>query len=196
MLGLYVFAAVVGWAFVAFFVFFGGDTDADVDLDGGLELDTDVDVDMDVDADGGGSLAATATDFLSFRSLVFFLAGFGLTGLVLDVMSAQAFITFVAAVGVGAFALYLNTRLVRYLKRSAVSSEMLMSDLVGIPGRVVLPIGTGRKGRISVNVRGRRMYLVALPFRDQADFAVGDDVVVIELERGLALVSPLDDIGA
>lgn len=195
MFGLYLFAAVVGWAFVAFFVFFAGDTDADFD-GGGLDLDAEVDLDVDIAVDGGTSLADTATDFLSFRSLVFFLAGFGLTGIVLDVLSAGSILTFAAALALGVFALYLNTRLVRFLKRSGVSSDLRTADIVGVPGRVVLPIGSGRKGRITLNVGGRRLYLVALPFRDDADFAVGDNVVVIELEEGTALVSPLDDIGA
>ena len=114
----------------------------------------------------------------------------------LDLLSANAAVAFALAVAVGVFGLYLNTRLVRYLKRSAVSSDLRDSDLRGVAGRVVLPIESGRKGRIAVDVQGRRIYLIAVPFREPSTFEVGDSVVVIEMDRGTALVSPFDDIGA
>ncbi|MCJ7752921.1 MAG: hypothetical protein MUP13_00010, partial [Thermoanaerobaculales bacterium] len=81
MTGVYVFAAIVGWPCLFFCVFFGGEG-GDVDAD--FDIDIDVDADLDVSGGPGGGIAAAVLSLLSFRSLVFFLAFFGATGLILD----------------------------------------------------------------------------------------------------------------
>ncbi len=188
MLGLYVFAAIVGWAFVAFFVLFGADADADFDVD------ADADLDLDLDAEAGTGLAALAADFLSFRALVFFAALFGLTGLVLDLLGANGAVTLAAAVAMGVFAVWLNARLIRYVKTSSVSTRLRDADMRGQPGEVVMPVGPGRKGRVAIDVDGQRRYLVATPFGRAGEFAVGDHVVVVEVERGTARIAAMDQL--
>ncbi len=188
MLGLYVFAAIVGGAFVVFFVVFGGDADADV---GGLDVDADVDLEADIEAGNAAGLAAAAVDFLSFRSLVFFLAFFGVTGVVLDVLGVVSLVSVVLAVVMGAFAMWFNTRLMRYLKKADVDGSLRNRDLTGRPGKVVLAIDPDSKGRVELDIAGQQIYLVAKPYRP-ASFAIGDQVVVIEIDKGTALVSSLD----
>lgn len=190
MFGVYLFTAVVGWAFVAFFIFFGGDAD----VDAGFDVDADFDLDADLDVDGGGGLAGLAGDFLSFRSVVFFLAFFGVTGIVLDILGASGLLTLVSAVALGVFAMWVNTRLVRYLKQSQLNSRLRNADLSGRPAEVVLPVGDGRKGRVRFDAAGNRMYLTATPFRTGERFAVGDKVVVVEVERGTARVAAMDEL--
>lgn len=190
MFGVYLFTAVVGWAFVAFFILFGADADVDADFD----VDTDFDLDADLDVDGGAGLAAVAGDFLSFRSLVFFLAFFGVTGLVLRALDAGGALTLVAAVAMGGFAMWFNARLVRFLKRSQMNTRLRNADLSGRPAEVVLPVGAGQKGRIRFEAAGSRMYLVATPFRAGEQFAVGDRVVVVEVENGTARVAAMDEL--
>ena len=87
MFGLYLFCAIVGGAFVVFFVVFGGDADTDF---GDMDVDADVDLDADVDADSHSALSSLASDYLSVRAAVFFVAFFGLTGVVLDVLDTNA----------------------------------------------------------------------------------------------------------
>ncbi len=188
MLGLYVFAAVVGWAFVAFFILFGADADT------GFDVDADADLDLDLDTGAGGGLAALATDYLSFRALVFFAALFGLTGVVLDLLDANGAFTLAAAVAMGVFAVWLNARLIRYVKQSSVTTSLRDADMAGLAGEVVLPVGPGRKGRVAIEVDGQRRYLVATPFRASGEFSVGDRVVVIEVERGGARIAAMDEL--
>ena len=187
MVSLYVFAALIGWPFVFFFLFFGGDVDADFDFD------PDVDVDPSVDTSGGGPFAAIAS-FLSFRAIVFFLAFFGLTGLVLSWLDANTVLTALLAVGMGAFAVWLNRTLINYLKANSSDSQILDREIEGSVASVVMPIGAEQKGKVAVEVGGQRLYFVASPYRPGSgeDYQEGDEVVVVEIERGAALVAPLD----
>jgi len=191
MVSLYVLAALVGWPFVLFFLFFGGDVDTDFEFD----ADVDVDVDPGVDGDGGGPFAAIAS-WLSFRSIVFFLAFFGLTGLVLTWLDTNSVLTVLLAAAMGAFAVWLNRALMNYLKANNSDSQILDREIEGSPASVVLPIGPERKGKVAVEVGGQRLYFVASPYRPRSDEAYdkGDEVVVVEIKQGAALVAPLDSM--
>lgn len=193
MVSLYLFAAIVGWPFVFFFVFFGGDVDADFDVD--VDVDADLDLDPGVDVDAGGPFDVL-TSFLTFRSLAFFLAFFGLTGLVLTWLEANRALTALLAVGMGVFAMWLNRTLIEYLKTNTSDSQVLDREIEGSRASVVLPIGPDRKGRVAVEVGGQRRYLVAGQYRPQAglDFNKGDEVVVVRIKDGAALVAPMDSM--
>jgi membrane protein implicated in regulation of membrane protease activity len=193
MVSLYLFSALIGWLFVLFFLFFGGDVDADFDVD--VDLDADLDLDPGVDVDAGGPFDAL-TSFLTFRSLVFFLAFFGLTGLVLTWLDANSVLTVLLAVGMGLFAMWLNRTLIEYLKANTSDSQVLDREIEGSRASVVLPIGPDRKGRVAVDVGGQRRYLVAGPYHPKAGvgFSKGDEVVVVEIKDGAALVAPLDSM--
>ena len=58
---------------------------------------------------------------------------------------------------------------------------------------MILPLGPGRSGRVSIDVQGQVVYLVSRPYRD-GSFEVGDQVVVIEVDRGTALVASLEEL--
>jgi membrane protein implicated in regulation of membrane protease activity len=188
MFGLYLASAILGWAFVGLFLFGGIDTDAD--------FDADVDADVDFDADGGlaSGLASAALSLLSFRSIMFFMAFFGLTGMVLDLIGTGTVLTLLAAIGVGVFAWVLNSFVFRALKVADVSSTLVEADLRGAIGRVVLPINPGHRGRISIEAGDQRRYLTAEPFDParRPSYAVGDAIVVVDLDRGTARVAPIE----
>ena len=194
MFGVYLFAAVVGWPFVLFFLFFGGDADADFDLDIHADLDLEADFDADVGLDHGGGLGVG--DFLSVRGVAFGLAFFGLTGIVLDMLDANLVLGLLAALAVAALAVVLNARLVLYLKESSSGSVMSDRELQGALRKVVISIDDASKGRIAVDHHGQRLYFVAKPFRagKGRSFAVGEQVVVIEVDRGTALVSAMESL--
>lgn len=212
MENIYLISALVGWPFILLFIFFGGaDADADVDLDmdadvdfdldadADFELDADADVDIDADMDGGlaSTVGTGVADFvgslLSFRSAVFGVAFFGTTGFLLGLVDTNALITLIAAIAVGAAAWVGNSLLWRWLKRNMVGSSLTNRQIQGSTGKVVLPIGEN-KGRVALDVGGQPVYYVAKPFhRNRGDqFAVGDEVVVIEVQEGTALVARLD----
>lgn len=190
MFTVFLFLAVVGWIFVAIFLFSSADFDVDVDID--------TDVDMDIDGGGGG--LDTGLDLLgallSFRSLVFFAAFFGLTGMVLTWLGAGTALAVILAVAIGLFTAYINTQLMRYLRRTSVGSRVSDSRIAGNAATVVLPIGDDRRGKVSVDVNGQRLYLTATPFSPGRGetYAIGDTVVIVEVDRGSALVTAMDDL--
>lgn len=188
MFGVYLFATLVGWPFVLFFLFFSSDVDADVDAD--LEFDADAAPDAGAGGVGEG-LGDAVLSIFSFRAMVFLLAFFGATGLILDALDVHAIPTLLLALAMGLFAGYLHARLFAYLKRSSMESSTTNADLRGSRAKVVVPVSSEQKGRIEVDVEGRPVYVTARPFRD-GTFEKGQVVVVVEVEDGMALVGPLN----
>lgn len=198
MFGVFVFMAVFGWLFVAVFLFSAADFDMDVDVD--TDLDLDADLDVSTDADGGIDLSGTALHllgaFFSFRSLVFFAAFFGLTGLLLTWINSSVVVALIFAIAIGLFAAFINIKLMDYLKRTSVSSQLKDTNIAGNTGQVVIPISSDSRGKVSVDVNGQRLYLIAVPYneRHHQEFAVGDSVVVVEVRNGSAYVAPMDEL--
>lgn len=188
MFGVYLFATLVGWPFVLFFLFFSSDVDADVDAD--IEFDADAAPDAGAGGVGEG-LGDAVLSIFSFRALVFLLAFFGATGLILHALDVHAIPTLLLALAMGLFAGYLHARLFAYLKRSSMESSTTNADLRGSRAKVVVPVSSEQKGRIEVDVEGRPVYVTARPFRD-GTFEKGQVVVVVEVEDGMALVGPLN----
>jgi hypothetical protein len=197
MFGVFVFAAVFGWLFVAIFLFSSTDFDGDVGLDADMDLDVDTDLDLDTDAGGHADTAASLLGaFFSFRSIVFFMAFFGLTGILLTWLDTGTFLAVVAAIGIGLFAAFINVKLMDYLRRTSVSSRLTDSTIAGNAAKVIVPISRASRGKVAVTVSGQPLYLVALPFNDrqEAEYAVGDTVVIVEVKDGAALVAAMDDL--
>jgi membrane protein implicated in regulation of membrane protease activity len=108
-------------------------------------------------------------------------------------LSANRIVTVVAAAGVGLFAMWLNAKLVSLVRGSDVGSELTVEMLEGRAAEVVVPFAAGSKGKISLDLDGQRLYLVATGYRDR-DFAAGDHVVVVKLDKGAAYVASLDEL--
>ena len=176
MLTLYLVCLILGGALVALSVFGVG------------EIDTDVDVDV-LDGVAGEGLSAAA-QFLSLRSIVFFAAFFGLTGLVLTVFGVGSLLTPIAAGITGVTAAAVVARLMQYFaaEESGVAEAR---DLAGTMAEVLVEIGDGSAGKIAVRDGERTRQLVARVHEQAATrrFRVGDEVVVVELERGVAHVA-------
>lgn len=195
MTGVYAFAAIVGWPFLLFFVFFGGeDGDGDADID--MDLDVDVDADLEVADSFGGGVASAVLSLLSFRSIVFFLAFFGATGLILTALSTGSVIALVLAIALGFFSAALNNRVFRYLKSSSVATDVSDRVLSGAVGRITIPISVASKGRITCEIGGQTINLTAVPFdaKEQGEFGVGETVVVVEVNEGTARVSSFREL--
>ncbi|MDJ0953288.1 MAG: hypothetical protein QNJ81_06385 [Acidimicrobiia bacterium] len=190
MFTVFVFAAVIGWILVAVFLFSAAD----------LDVDFGVDADIDLDADGGLDVSSSGLQMLgaifSLRSLVFLAAFFGLTGVLLTWLNAGTAAALGFAIAVGVFAAFINVRLMQYLKTTSVSSQLRDSNIEGNAAQVVVPIVAGKRGKVSVDVDGQRLYLVAAPYneRHEHDYSVGDTVVIVEVKNGSALVTPMDQL--
>ncbi len=190
MTGVYLFFALVGGVLAAVMTFGGGDIDADADLD--LDFDAEADLDTGDLAEGAGSALSS---LLSFRTLVFVSAFFGLTGLVLPLVGAGRLTTLVLALAVGGFAGFVNDRLLRYLKQSSGDSRITDEVYTGARAKVSVPVDGGRRGRVTIDVDGRSVAMVAEAYRDlHQTFQQNEDVIVIEVKNGVARIAPMDVI--
>ena len=196
----YLFALVVGGGMLllsAFGNLFGdADVDAgDVDLDvDGLDLDVDgVDLEadgLDADTHGGHGLK-----ILSLRAITYLLFGIGATGTVLTRLGTGPLTTAIAAVIAGALTMGLVVATFRYLATSESGDLEGEGGFVGLPATVTVPIKARGHGRVLVRRRDRTYELAARPFQESdGSPAQWKSVVVVDMEGGVALVAPLEEL--
>jgi hypothetical protein len=136
----------------------------------------------------------SASKFLSLRTLTYFLFVFGGVGSALSWAGMNRWLALPIAltmgVGVGGMVGYAF----RYLARTDSGARAGEESFVGLQGTVVLPIGQGGIGKVMVQ-RGDRSYeLVARPLdSDASGIQNWKSVIVVEMNRGTALVAPLDE---
>lgn len=178
MFSLYLFALIVGGGLLVFSLF--GSDHHGGDIGGGHHgLDGD-----------------NPVQWLSLRTLTYFLFVFGGVGAILSkTWSAAAaplvlLLAVVAGLGVGATV----SVAFRYLSKTDTGIRESEDSFVGLSGRVTLPFGSGGVGKVLVH-RGDRTYeLLARPLDSAAKgSAQWKSVIVVEMNRGTALVAPLDD---
>lgn len=182
----------------------GLDVDASgIDVDaGGLDVDTGLDVDaghLDVDsaqAELHADAGHLASKIFSIRTLFYSLFGFGAVGSALTYLwSGSPFVTGAFAVAAGIASGTLVNVAFGYVKRS--ESGLLPSEATyaGLAGRVTLPIRAEVPGKVVVERGGQRVELRALPHASaarQGDPREWRNVIVIEMEKGVARVAPAD----
>lgn len=175
---LYWFALVVGAGLLLFSLV----GDADGGADG-------------VDADGGFDGTGHGYEILSIRTATYFLFAFGATGVLLPLAGASAPFAFAVSLIVAALSGGLSATAFRYLRRSQSGAMPADDSLVGLVGRVTLPISPGGSGKIEVERAGRTIELLARPFEREPDMPENwHSVVVVEVDGGTALVAPYRDL--
>lgn len=167
MTGLYLFCAAVGLPLLAWFIFAG-------DADGG-----------DGFGDAEGPLA-----WFSAATIAFAMAFFGMTGLALENIGTASALTLVLAVVIGVAAGFTNSAVFRWLKRNSTTSTVADHELEGAIAQVALPVSSDHRGKIILNKAGAREQMTASPV-DGSSIGRGDRVVIVRVERGVALVAPL-----
>ncbi len=209
MFKIYLACFIVGGIFIAISLFFGGDTDADVDVDADVEMDVDVDgdvdfqsdmdidadADVDVDSDAAGDAADSeglveGAKFLSFRNAIFFVAFFGMTGTIFNLLNIPAFITLPSAIVMGGIASFLMHKTLNHLVRNEVDSSLNLNSLTGMPANVTINLSRQNKGKITLNANGRKFQLLAIT-ADEADrdnFQEGETVIVLRVKDNTAYV--------
>jgi hypothetical protein len=177
MLSLYLFSLIVGGVLLAAAAFGGGHGH---DHSGAFDH-------AHHDTDG-------AAKFLSLRTLTYFLFGFGGVGGGLSWAGMNRWLALPIALTLGFGVAALVGLTFRYLARTDSGERSGEDSFVGLQGKVVLPIADGGLGKVMVQ-RGDRTYeLVARPLDASATGIPNwKAVVVVEMNRGTALVAPLDE---
>jgi len=186
--GLYVFTFVIGAAFLLLSLF--GDA-LDADADG-----------LDADFDGVGDLAdvgdahgvdAAAFKLFSLRSVVYAMFGFGSVGTVLTltaVLGTLSTLAYASLAGVLSGALI--TGLFQLVKATEGGSEHSDAGWSGRLGTLVVSPLEGGLGQVLVERAGRSHKLLARAHVKGAGgpLTQGAQVLIIEVDRGVALVEP------
>jgi len=134
---------------------------------------------------------------LSVRFWTFFLAFFGLTGVVLDGFGlvSSAILAALLSVAMGTFAGGTAVWVMRRMRSDEANSAATMQDYVGKTGRVLVGFGPGRTGKIRLEVRGSTIDLIAAPIEERA-FAPQEEVIVVEMDGPRAKVAKLTADGS
>lgn len=208
MLPVYIFSLVLGGSFLLVSIL-GDVFDADADLDSDFDADVALDAGEATDAleaaeatdaaeaaDAGDAAHGTAAaKIFSIRGMIYALFGFGAVGSAVTWMGPTgSMATFVAAVVGGLLTGGMVTVLFSWLKATSASHRHSDSGFVGLRGTVTLPVGEDSVGTVVVERGGRRIALRALPWTEVgSDSAEWREVVVMEMDRGVALVSPIEE---
>jgi uncharacterized membrane protein YraQ (UPF0718 family) len=138
-----------------------------------------------------------AVKWLSLRTVTYFLFVFGGVGAVLTktwsalAMPLILLFSVVAGIGVGA----LVSLAFEYLRKTDSGHRESDLSFVGLTATVSLPIGSGGMGKVLVQRGDRTFELLARPLDAAAarNASKWKSVIVVEMNRGTALVTPLDD---
>lgn len=186
---LYLFAFGLGGVLLLGSIFLGDkDTDAAGDADAGADSQAQH-FDHGV-SDGHGTLAGLFTAFLSLRFWMFFLAFFGLTGLVLDGLDLvdSPAVALVAAIGMGLVTGQVTVAVFRRLAHSETSTAASAADYVGRTGRVLVAFGSGGLGKVRLVLKGTTVDVLATT-EDERPFALDDEALVIAMNDTTAVVA-------
>jgi hypothetical protein len=184
MFSLYLFSLVVGGGMLLFSLFGGHDGDGHGGHVGHGHV-------------GHDAHGHDALKFFSIRTLTYFLFAFGGVGAVLAKSWSWAaapivlVVAILAGLGVGAAV----TFAFGYLQRTESGARESDDSFVGLTGRVTVPISSGSgMGKVLVERGGRTFELLAKPLEtDGHTPAKWKAVVVVEMQRGTAVVMPADD---
>ena len=178
----------------------GFDADADINADAALDAGTDYEIDTDVALErkspptvrrrqGFGLGILTSFKFWTVGSCFF-----GLTGLVLTAAqpSLGPVLILVIALLMGLIIGGMLAGALRLLKRRHVDSLVRAKDFAGLVGTVELPFDANSKGKVSLQLGGSTLHLMALT-DDKTTFAPGDKVLVVNEENNRLWVVAAED---
>jgi membrane protein implicated in regulation of membrane protease activity len=206
LLYVYVASLVVGGILLLASLFLGGghsdalDTDADLDADTDLDIDADADVDVDADvdadADADGHLDADGVGevwipFFSMRFWVFFLAFFGLTGTLLQLLEMSGgTMTLIISLAVGLTTGLGAAYTMRWLKKTEVGT-LSIEDYRGLEGEVLLPISENDRGKVRIQTKAGQQIDLPARLADGNALERGEKILVIHVKDNEAHVTKL-----
>lgn len=158
---------------------------------GGIGADLDVDFDSDFDGDlevGGGGISAIAS-FLSFRFFTLFATFFGMTGFLLGKVGYAEPLVLIISLILGFTIGLVGNIVIKKFAQKTISSGLSDSDFIGKTAKVIVPFSGSERGKIKLEAKGQEALLIANSAdTDQAEFEVGDEVVVVEINGSTAKV--------
>jgi hypothetical protein len=165
----------------------GGDADAEGPTGSGHGIDHGVEHSVSASP---GSLAGVFTAFLSMRFWMFFLAFFGLTGLVLDGLDLipDSGVALVIALAMGLATGQATAFVFRHLATSETSTAASISDYVGKSGRVLVGFGPGGLGKLRLTLKGTTVDVLATS-DEERPFTPGEEGLVIQMNDTTAIVA-------
>jgi hypothetical protein len=193
---VYLFAFALGGLLLLASIFLG-------DKDGGHDADHDAEAEAgnaggpsnpsNMAHDGAGdhgALGGLFSAFLSLRFWMFFLAFFGLTGLVLDGLDivADGNVALALAIGMGILTGEVTVYVFRRLAHSETSTAASSHDYVGKSGRVLVGFGGGALGKLRLTLKGTTVDVLATSDEDRP-FTVGEEALVIQMNDTTAVVA-------
>lgn len=184
---LYIIALIVGGGLILISTFLASHADADVTGD----LDVDVGVDGQDTAGGAhhGAHGLSLTNWVSLQFFVYFLAIFGLIGTTLTWLAkATPGVALAVAVVGGLVVGQIVHHALRLLKGSEVGSDLTTADFVNRLGRVTVALDGTRRGEVAVASRNGERFIATVARRAEDSFKVGDRVVVVAFNNGVAEV--------
>ena len=189
MLTIYLFSVILGGGLLLLSVLGGDGGDADLDFDAGL------DAGIDTDFDGGGDAGSEpgASKIFSIRSAIYALFGFGATGSLLTWFSVGMVPTLAASVVTGLGAGALIGAVFSWLEKTDSGQHPGNDGLIGLTGRVTLPVTPSSAGTVIVSRGGgREIHLRALPHASgEGAPETWTQVIVVEIDpSGVARVAP------
>ncbi|MEY3298526.1 MAG: hypothetical protein RLZZ597_1786 [Cyanobacteriota bacterium] len=200
---IYGLCFIVGGIFVLLAAI-GGVDGVDIDADFDLDLDTPVPADVD-DIDVGTQIDQTLTalrsrwwlPLLSLRFWTFFLCFFGLTGLLITLITPELAPWLVAfiALGMGIFCGWVAASVLRALSRQPISSMVKPESLIGQVGQVEIPFDQASRGKVKLVLGDSTVSYFAITQEERA-FAVGESVLVVGMEHGKLWVASAEEVEA
>lgn len=191
---VYLFAFALGGLLLLASIFLG-DKDGDHDVEQGADADADGPPNPSSLAHDGshdhGAVAGLFSAFLSVRFWMFFLAFFGLTGLVLDGLDlvANQTLTLGLAIGMGILTGEVTVYVFRHLSHSETSTAAGAHDYVGKSGRVLVGFASnGGLGKLRLTLKGTTVDVLATT-DDERPFTAGEEALVIQMNDTTAVVA-------
>ncbi len=198
---VYLFALIVGGILLGASLLLGGH-DHEIGAGDGA-LDAAAEADATAEGAGGGSeaggheaahamSAASGLDLLwplrSVRFWTFFLAFFGLTGLVFDGLDLTGpGLALGLAVGVGLLLGGGAAGVIRWLASEQAGRAPRSNDYVGRSARVVVPVKKGGLGKVRVEIGGTSVDVLAVT-DDEEGIAAHEEAMIIEMDGTQARV--------
>lgn len=217
MLSIYLVALIVGSFFMGMSVFAGHhDTDGDMDHDGipddvdhdidgdGIDNDIDHEVDHDMGHDGDhdthhlgeGNLVGDISwyiPFLSFKFWVFFSMTYGMCGTILTFLKKGEPLIQIISLSVGLSIGYAASYVLKKMKTQTTNSAVSEKDYNGQLATITIPFKSGEKGKISMNIKGNLMEMVAITEDENIEFKDNEKCVILGLKDNLCVISKADD---
>ena len=213
MLGIYLCAAIIGGGLLLFSVLGGIEHGSDYDpsgVDAGVDFDHDIghdlghdvghdagsDVSHDADAGSGGGWAGELVlGLFRPRNVVFFLAGFGVTGTLVTLLTnSSTSAGLFSSVAMGLASMVVTHGTFVWLRRSESAVDTTSdTDMEGCVARVVLPLAPGERGRIACRMGEREVYVVARLAEGYTEMLLpGREVIVLDVTDTVARVMPFE----